>query len=274
LGGADNLIFGYVLAGLGLLFGIGGLGMSSFEHRAAADIRHSLSGSHVQVHIETRAVGMNALGGHLKRVTIDASNFSTAGLPLFTEPQLPKDGKIDELRIVLHNFDLKGLHIQELDSNIPDCRFDFGLATSKNRIRLSQSGVGEGSVVIAQSDLEAFILAKYKSIKTVHVAIGDGKVHVWGFGEFIIVRTNFDVVANLTAPTGDRLALTDAVITFDGHPADDMARKALLDTLNPVVDLDRDLGLHGAISVDKIELSKGILKAQGATRIPIAGSGS
>jgi hypothetical protein len=263
------MIFGYILAGLGFLFGLGGIGTTQFEHRAANDIRRSLTGDHVQVHIETRAVGLDALNGHLKRVTILATNFATSGLPLFTDPKLPKSGKVDELRIVLHNFDLKGLHIEELSSTIPDCRYDFGLALRKNRIRLSESGVGSGTVLISESDLEHFIVAKYKQIKTVNVKIADGKVHVWGFGEFIIIRTNFDVVAHLASPNGNTLVLSDADITFDGRPADEQSRKTLLDVLNPVVDLNRDLGLYGAISVTKIELANGMLRAEGATRIPV-----
>lgn len=268
------MIFGYLLAGLGLLFGLGGIGSSYFERKAAADIGHSLKGTHVQVRVETRAVGLNELGGHFKRVTIEAADFSTPGLPLFTEPQLPKSGKIDDLRIVLHNFELRNLHIKELFSDIPDCRYDFGLAVHKNRIRLSQSGVGVGSVVIEQSDLEKFILAKYPSIKTVHVKIADGKVHVWGFGEFIVIRTNFDVVAAITAQGGDKLALADSTITFDGKAADEASKAALLQTLNPVVDLNRDLGLYGAISVLKIEMTNGELKATGSTTIPNLPAGS
>ncbi len=223
--------------------------------------------------IETRAVGLNELGGHFKRVTIEAADFSTVGLPLFTEPQLPKSGKIDDLRIVLHNFNLRNLHIRELSSDIPDCRYDFGLAVHKNRIRLSESGVGTGSVVIEEGDLQRFILTKYPSIKTVHVRIADGKVHVWGYGEFIVIRTNFDVVASIVAPGGDKLALADAAIMFDGNPADEGSRAALLQVLNPVVDLDRDLALYDAISVSKIEMEKGELIAYGSTKIPNQPSG-
>ncbi len=256
------------MAGLGLLFGLGGLGLSLFEHHAAHDIRQTLKGDHVEVRIDTRAVGLEATSGHFKRVTIEASHFSTSGLPLFTEPGLSRSGKIDDLRIVLHDFNLRKLHIQELSSSIPNCRYDFGLAARKNRIRLSESGSGLGKVQIRQSDLEAFILSKYSSIKTVHVELSGGKAHVWGYGEFIVIRTNFDVVASLAPIGGDKLALADAVITFDGHPADDLSKKALLDTLNPVVDLNRDLGLYGAISVTNVNLENGELDAEGITKIP------
>jgi hypothetical protein len=262
------VIFAYLLAGLGFLFGLGGYASTSFEHKAANDIKSELSGPHVRVSVQTRAVGLNAVAGHLKRVTITASDFSTPGLPLFTESNLPKSGKIDDLRIILSDFSLKNLHIARLESKIPDCYYDFDLALKKQQIRLSQSGTGEGSVTIKARDLEQFILKKYHEIKTVHVALENGNAHVWGYGEFIVIHTNFDVLASLQAIDGTKLVLTDATISFDGHQADEMARKVLLDTLNPVVDLDKDLGLYGAISVTDIQLDKGEIRAKGVTKIP------
>ena len=258
----------WLLAGLGLLFGLGSAETKHFEDLAARDIRAKLQGPHAHVQVQTRAEGFNAVTGHLKRVTISASDFSTDGLPLFTEPHLSRAGKIDDLRIELKDFKLGALQIQNLESAIPDCRYDFGLAVRKGRIRLSESGVGVGSVTITAPALEAFILHKFHEIKSVHVEIKGGSVKVSGYGEFLIIHTHFEVTAGLGAVKGTQLVLSDAVITFDGKPADEYSRKALLDVLNPVVDLDRDLKLYGAIEVSRITLEGDVLKAEGKTRIP------
>ncbi len=262
------MILVYFLAGLGLLFGLGSAETRHFEDLAARDIRSKLQGDHARVEVRTRAVGADAVSGHLKRVSISASDFSTEGLPLFTEPQLSRSGRIDELVISLSHFTLGKLAIESLDSSIPNCRYDFGLAAGKGKIRLSESGAGSGSVVVTAPALEAFILHKYKEIKTVQVEIAGGKVHVSGYGEFLIISTHFDVVASLSAPNGTQLLLTNAAITFDGKPADELSRKALLDTLNPVVDLNKDLKLYDAIHVSDITLERGLLRASGPTRIP------
>ena len=66
-----------------------------------------------------------------------------------------------------------------------------------------------------------------------------------------------------------QLALTDAEVSVDGAPASPEAASALLMALNPVVDLDKDLQLHGAIDVQKVELDRGELFATGLTRIPL-----
>ena len=52
-------------------------------------------------------------------------------------------------------------------------------------------------------------------------------------------------------------------------PATAEADEALLQTLNPVVDLNKDLHLYGAINVDKIDLQDDRLTGSGATTIPL-----
>ena len=257
-----------LFAGAGLLFGLGSSQGAYFERKVAEDIRSKLQGEHRKVEVRSRLVGLNALVGHLKRVTITASDFSTPGLPLFTEPDHPKSGAIDELRIELLNFDLKNLHIDRLYSSIPDCRFDFGQAVFHNRIRLTRSGTGRGSVQVSERNLEYFILKKFHEIKEVHVKIGGGRVAVSGYGEFLLLSTHFAVDATLSAVGGTRVNLTDAHISFDGKAADELSSRALLSVLNPVVDFDRDLLLYGAISLDRIKLENAVLVAEGRTMIP------
>ena len=62
--------------------------------------------------------------------------------------------------------------------------------------------------------------------------------------------------------------LDRARITFDGVPADPMAAKVLLDVMNPVVDLDDDLGLYCAVNVETIRAENGLMIASGRTQIP------
>jgi len=262
-----------IWAALGLLGGIyfwGSSEVRSFERRAAAEISAKLTGDKRQVSIKTD-IGdpFRAAAGSLRGVTIRASNFSTEGLPLFTEPNRSKRGKVKVLKLFLEEFNLGGLQVERLEATIPDCRFDLPLAQRKKQVRLSQSGVGPGSVRVRDRDLSAYILRKFREIKKVDVVIKEGKVFVDGYGEFLIFNTNFHVEAVLTPVNGTQLELTDAKILFDGREADAGSRKVLLDTLNPVVDLAKDLKLLDAVHVDWVRLEPGALVAGGATKIPI-----
>ncbi len=254
----------------GLAFGLvflGGSQVRQFERDAAKEIRTKLSGPEARVSVQAD-VGPEAIFGDVHGAVIRASNFSTDGLPLFTEPHRSTRGILRSLRIELESFDLNGLHVLRLSSSIPDCRFDLGLALRHHKIRLTRSGVGEGEVEIAQDDLAKFILRKFHEIKRVTVRIDRGKAYVVGYGEFVIFKTDFSVVADLVPIGGSKIGLANATILLGGRRTDPDSEKILMDTLNPVVDLDRDLKLYGAVDVKEVILSDGILKARGATRIP------
>jgi len=257
-----------LLLGLfGGLFHLGGSQVRSFERAAAVDIASKLQGDTKQVTVRAD-VGPEGLFGDIHSVRIDAAHFSTDGLPLYTESKRSHRGIVRSLHIDLEDFTLRDLRITRLSADISDCRFDFPLAVNHRQMRLSRSGTGLGEVVIGEKDLERFILAKFQEIKRVTVKIDRDKVFVEGHGEFLVVSTDFSVVSKLEAEGGDKLTLTNARILFDGHPVDETSQKLLLETLNPVVDLNKDLSLYGAIYVTKITLRDGQLIATGPITIP------
>lgn len=256
-------------AAFGLLFHFGDREVKRFERAAAAEIASKLEGEDKRVSVSVRLNGI--IGGplgDLAEATIFASHFSTPGVPLHTEPERSKAGFVRLLRLDLRDFRLAGLRIEELKAEIPECRYDYSLASRKRQIRLSRSGVGTGRVRVLERDLEAFILLKFREIKRVKVRLDRDKVFVEGFGEFLVVQTNFYVVASLECRDGVRLTLENSRIFFDDRAADEFSRKAVLDTLNPVIDLDEDLKLEGAIRVRGMRLRDGALEAWGETRIP------
>jgi hypothetical protein len=259
-----------LLLGLfGGLIHLGEVQVRSFENSAAADIASKLQGPAKQVRVKAD-VGLEALWGDVCSVDIQASKFSADGLPLYTESKRSHRGLVRSLHIGLSDFDLRDLHVQRLSADIPNCRFDFPLAVNHRQIRLSESGTGEGEVVIGETDLEKFILSKFQEIKRVHVRIDRDKIFVDGYGEFLVVTTNFSVVARLEAPEGDKLMLARARILFDGKAVDAESQRLVLEAMNPIVDLNKDLALFGAIAVEGIELRNGLLVARGQVHIPEA----
>jgi hypothetical protein len=259
----------FFLALFGVLFGAGSMEVRRFERAAENDIRAKLQGE-PKVNVQAKLNGIvDGVLGDMKEVTIRASNFTTQGLPLFTEPERSKKGRVKLLKIELTDFRLGLLRIESLSAQIPECRYDYSLAVRKRQIRLSKSGIGTGSVKIAQVDLQEYILKRFKEIKSVEVKIERDKVFVKGYGEFLLLATNFEVIARLGTPDGYNLYLTEPRIFFDGQRASDSAAQAVLKTLNPVIRLNDDLQLHGAIKVEGIRLQNGFLEAWGQTQIPI-----
>lgn len=259
----------FLLAGLGMGIHSAGVEIRKFESLAAQEIRSNLQGDSAKVSVSSRmTAGMGGAWGDFARVTIDASDFRAEGLPLWVEPGRSQYGKVRELVIRLRDFNLAGLDVARLEATIPDCRFDLGLALSAKKIRLSRSGEGSGRVEVTHDALERFIVRKFAEVKRVEVKLGGDRIMVAGYGEFLLVKTEFLVVANLRARNGVQLYLEDAKIYFDGVTPDAESSRILLDTLNPVVDLDKDLRLHGAVTFVGVRLSDNRLLATCTTRIP------
>jgi hypothetical protein len=259
----------WTVAAAGLLFGLGAKEVRTFEAVAARDIAATLEGADKSVTVKTQMNGFLAGPlGDMKRVTIRASRFSTPGLPLFCEPERSAKGRVRNLRIELRDFVLGGLRVDHLEADIPDCRYDYSLALRKKQIRLSRSGTGQGRVRVLEKDLEAYLLSKFRELKSVSLRLDRNRVYVKGHGEFIVVKTDFEVIAKLVPMDGTKLVLAEAKVFFGEFIADEAVRDLVLNTLNPVVDLDQDLHLFGAVQIERVSLENGVLEALGATRIP------
>lgn len=250
------------------MFGNGAV--RDFENRAATDIKSRLNGRDAMVVVRSKSDSLiGAVWGAFRSARIEASRFSTDELPLFTEPNRNGGGRVGMLELALSDFKLGILEIKCLKASIPNCRFDLPLARRSGAIRLSRSGIGTGEVQIEEEALERFILAKFKEIRTVDVRCDRGWVWVEGDGEFLIVQSKFRVLAKLEPLGESQIVLARSRVALDGLPADPSVAAALLQLLNPVVDLDDDLGLHGAILLDRIDVGDGKLVAIGRTTIPV-----
>jgi hypothetical protein len=262
-----NPLLPFVLLGLGL--GYADYEVSKFERLAAAEISSQLGGEDRKVTVTAVPSGLSLAWGELESAQIDAEGFTLRELPFFTEPWRSKAGKLGMLRMRMRDFNLRGLQIAELSADIPNCRYDLGLARGKKQFRISKSGEGTGSVRVDEKALAEYIVEKYAEVKSATVRIYNDVVWVEGYGEFLIVNTNFTVIAKLTPVDGTKLVLTDAKIYFDWTRAEPAAAQVLLDLLNPVVDLYSGLGLYDAISVTDVRLRDGFVLASGKTRVPL-----
>jgi hypothetical protein len=254
--------------GLGGLLWLGGAELEAAEARAARDIAAKLQGKDKQVQVEVQPNGLAGAWGDLEKVRIAARDFRLDELPLFTEPERSQSGRIGTLFLELEEFQLGELRVQSLKAQIPGSRFDFGLAKDEGRLRLSRSGTGTGEVAIEEDALADFIVQKFSEIKRATVKVYNDVVWVEGYGEFLLVDSEFTVIAKIDPRNGTELYLDEAKVYFNWRRAEPAATAALLQTLNPVIDLRKDLGLYDAVKVQDVRLRDGVLRATGETTIP------
>ncbi|HLO97814.1 MAG TPA: DUF2993 domain-containing protein [Fimbriimonas sp.] len=257
----------WLLGGIAALFGIGSALVKDFERAAARDILSKVSGPEAFVKLQISYPGLLSPAiGEIGTAKIIAGNFHCDGLPLYTEPKRSQRGTIRSLQLELTNFKLRDLQCRSFTATIPDCRFDFALARSKRQVRLSKSGTGTGAVEIMASDLPAFILKKYREIKSVKVTIDEGRVKVAGRGEFLVLTADFEISARLAA-NGTQILLKDAVVRLDGKPADPESEQALLNAMNPILDFDRDLDLYDSVQATSVEVLSDRMRVEGKVKV-------
>lgn len=242
--------------------------LKAFERYAAADISAALTGAHKRVMVTAEPNGLvGGAAGQLTLARIEASGFETPRLPFFVQPELSRRGRIGQLELLLRDFKLSGLQVRLLQARLPGCRYDFGLALRSRKVRLSKSGTGRAYIEIEQEAIARFALQKYRSIEELSIQLRSDKVLIDGVGTVLFARSPFFVVADLVA-SGSKIELARARVLVGGEWLDDATVRSVIRGLNPVLDLDRDLGLYGALNVDRMLLRDGVLRAWGSVRIP------
>jgi hypothetical protein len=208
------------------------------------------------------------LFGDLDTVTISASRFSCPRLPLYLEPDRSRAGKIRSLHIDLRDFQEAGLEIASLTADIPDCRFDFTAIVRRREFALTGSGVGTCRVRIAAGALAAFAMKKFPQLSDVSVRIDKDRLFVDGSARLLLLSASFSVIAGLRVVDGRRLVVDSPTVFIDGHGTDPQTVRSLTEALSPLVDLDKDLGLCGAVDVQGMTLRDGVLEAWGTATLP------
>lgn len=237
------------------------------ERAAGADIKGILNAERVSVTAKSDGILGTALG-QLESVTIEASGFEVDGMPLFTDPKLSRRGKLRQLEIVLKDFVIRDLPVIELRCDIPDNRFALGLLR-EGKVRLTKSGEGFGSVVIDEEGLERYMLARFKVAESIDIKLDRYKLFAKGTASLAMFRRNFEIICDLAIEDKRRLVIANPVTFIEGKRVRDGSDSALLRAFNPVLDLDRDLGLHGAFDMETILIKGGIATIKGKARIPV-----
>lgn len=256
-------------AALGLLlFGAGAKEVRRFERLAAADIAAHLQGPHKAVSVRIELGSLRP--GHLRLVVIEAEHFQTPTLPFWTEPQRSQEGRIDRLSIRLKDFEIGGLPIQSLDIELKDCRWDVAYAVREGRIRLSRSTVGAFTARVDEAGVRQFLARRYPFLKVRLLRIDPYKVLLEGDLTTPLGETPFEVVARAKLWRSSGMSLEPAYLTFGGKRISAAENPALGRLLSPVIDLDRDFGLRGALAIRELKLADGAILLSGAATIPTA----
>ena len=248
----------------GGVWGVSRQQVSIFERAASQAILRRVQGPEAQITVRAD-VGLEALWGEIESVKISGTRFTVSELPLYVEPNRSHAGSINHSRIEISDFFLNGLRVESLTADIPDCKFDFA-AARRREFHITGTGEGTGTVIVRDADLCAFAKRKFPIIKSLTMSIRQDKIFVEGRAVSPIFAVDFWIVSSLQPLNGTKRAMTNARVMINGRLSDRAQTKALLTALNPIVDLNRDLNLHDAMTVKELTLRDGVLKARGDVR--------
>ena len=257
----------FLIGGLAATGLFGSLTVTRFEREAAAGIRSGLKGEHRQVSVQAH-LGIEALFGTVRSLTISASHFDTDSLPFHTEPNRSQRGFLRHLHLNLTNFSLAGLQVDRLDAVVSRCRFDLALALAHHKFRLTRSGTGPADVVIRDASFEPFIAQKFPSVHSVSVRMQAGVAHISGLAQIGFLTAPFKIDSRLGTRNENQLVFIDPQVSLGIGKPDPKLAQILVHLFDPIVDLDKDLHMEHAVTVDSVEITDGFLIGHGKVTIP------
>lgn len=257
------------LAVVAIVLTLGRGALRDIERTAAREIQQRVGGGEIRVKIEPDYGGLSQ--GRLKKLTVYAKNFTLNGLPFTLEPERPQSGLIKQFILLMENANLRGLRAETACATIPDIAYDKSLALSKRIFRLSATGTGACEIVVNERDLAAYILRKYApAIRSVEVQITPEQTTVQGSMLLLTSEVRFRAVGKLAPRDGRYLDLAEVQIQIEGANLPPQSANLLRQFLNPIIDIDRDLGLHDGMQIDEVVSEPGKMKAKGKVWIPRA----
>lgn len=248
---------------------------ASLERRAArsadSQMREAFhnTGS-VRSVVEPRGM-FGLLANDLWSIDIYGTHQESDRLPFYLYPKGGWKGSIRHLRLHFSSFTLAGLPIERLEADIPHATYDIGQALYKNRLVLRGAGEGPALVQVGEQGLQAFVQRKYpRLMREVHVEIGGGHVILSGKLSLFSGLSAFTAAGRLSPRGGRYIDLIDPTVEIDGKPLDTASAVALLKTINPVLDSEKDLHLGGFFRLSHVEIGEGVLSIRGTATVPPA----
>jgi len=258
---------------LGFIFGLWHFGAKTtdqFENALAKDVAVKLNSPGANITVHTQFTGLiSSFAGDLDRVTIYGRNFETQAFNINVDPSRTKTGRIKELNLVFDNFKYKNLFVSNLTAQVNNCRYDLGMAQRHRKIEISAAPPGVGTVSISAQALEDFILIKYPNVRTIKLRLINDKLFAEGTAEFFRVQRNFWIVSRVKCTDGRRVMLEGPRVMLDGVVANAAITAGVVATINPVIDLEKDLDLAKFAQIETIALQKDVLTAGARITLPV-----
>jgi hypothetical protein len=206
--------------------------------------------------------------GHAYRATISGGGFASDTLPFALEPGGGARARVRHLVLDLQNIVLRDLPIRSLQADIPFVELDGLRALFSGHITLRSAQEGRGVAIITEEGLAQFLQKRRSQFRNLEIRLFAGEAFVKMETVLLVAPTQVQARAKIGIAEGRFLNAIDAVVSVGGKPLPAALTEKLLRSLNPILDIDRDLGLRDWLYVTDAEIGEGILTVRARVTIP------
>jgi len=240
------------------------------ERAAERQIRSELGGAgEVRVQIKPQWGALGVLLAKADAIHVYASGFQTAQMPFFTEtPVTAWQGHARRVHIKLEDFRLRGVPVRRLEATLPNVALDSRAAAFALRIRLFRTGWGDGRVTLDETCLTEFIARRLPEVHSVQVNLAASGVTITGEIAALLGSWRFTASGQVAVREGQQVVIENASLHMEGEELPQAVVQKVMDALNPVLDIERDLRLGSAFVVERVEQGDGSISLIGRATIP------
>jgi hypothetical protein len=262
----DDTLKDVAIAFFGLAL-LSGAAQQRVEHDLRRDLEKTLRGGSIQAHVKPRGL-FGLLAGESSVTRITGRNFSADNLPFQIVPGGGPRARIHHLQLDFSDINLRYLPVKRLRADIPSVSLDFFKAMLNGRLVLRSCGQGTAEAVADVLGLRAFVAHKYPQFTDVEIRLTPGLFSVSANTTLLGASNRLDATGKLAAQDGRFVIVTEPTLRMDGKEVPPLLAQNLLLGINPVLDIERDLGLGGYVTITDVEIGEGIVILRGRADFP------
>ncbi len=262
--GLKNLAFGF------LAFAVF---HGCLEARAHQDIKHQVETAfhhtgNVQVTLKPRGI-FGLFGNDISSIDVYGKRLQADDLPFGLHVKHSWQGSIQHLRLHYQDFRLRSLHVDRFDADIPNVKYDVNEALSREKLLLRGAGIGPASVGLKTDSLTVFINHKFPNLfSDLIITLQPGHVTLSGKTSIIGIRAPFQVDGHLIQRDSRYIDLIAENISINGIHVMPKTAQSLIDKINPVLDINTDLGLNGIFAINDVAIDSEFITIRGSITFP------
>jgi hypothetical protein len=237
------------------------------ERAIVRDVSRTADGGAVGARVDGRGLFGLAVG-QASTVFVSGRGFKSEGFPFKVTRGDGIRAYVGRLNLDFRDFTLQGIPVRRFTADLPGTSIDAGRAFFDELIILRTAGEGTSEAVVGPEALAALFGKKYPQYKNVRIGLRPGWVDVSAEAPAIGATLKLESSSRVGLSEGKYVVLTESSMRLNGKEATPQFVLSTLKAVNPVVDLEKDLGLGAYFIAREVEVGDGTLTVRGAAIVP------